>query len=251
MTSRDILQEAKRRFIDEIESRKDGCKDLSDEVIVSGPLSPKDAIGETGRDDFPILRKKEVLMQAVYKGSSGQAFTAIAGNFQGSLGEVMDLPLKSTFERAVFVSTMNAVLRSLGLAEKTVHCRNEGPKECSLCMMRWIKEQGAARVGLVGMQPAILEALVNALGPERVMVSDLADAGAVRCGVKVQDGMEPSEIFERCQLILITGSTIVNGTIDGLMEEASRNERRAVFYGTTIAGTAYLLNLERWCPCSA
>jgi hypothetical protein len=250
MSERDILREAKRRFIAEIESVEDECKDFSDEVVVSSPLSSRDALGDPGRDDFPLLRGKEVLMQAVYKGSSGQAFTAASGSFHGSLGEIMDLLLKSTFERAVFVSTMNAVLRSLGLAEKTVHCRNEGPKECSLCMMRWIKEQSAARVGLVGMQPAILVALVSALGPERVMVSDLADAGAVRCGVKVRDGMVPSQIFEDCQLILITGSTIVNGTIDCLMEEAFRHQRRAVFYGTTIAGAAYLLGLERWCPCS-
>jgi hypothetical protein len=50
--------------------------------------------------------------------------------------------------------------------------------------------------------------------------------------------------------MLITGSTLVNGTIDGLMESALRHQKRAVFYGTTIAGAAYLLGLERLCPCS-
>lgn len=105
-------------------------------------------------------------------------------------------------------------------------------------------------VGLMGMQPAILEALVETLGPDRVMVSDLAEAGRVCCGVVVLDGMASSEMFERCQLILMTGSTLANGTIDRLVENARQHNNRVVIYGTTIAGAAYLLGLERWCSCA-
>lgn len=88
-----------------------------------------------------------------------------------------------------------------------------------------------------------------ALGAEKVMVSDLAEAGKMRYGVIVMDSIESSQIFESCQIILITGSTLVNGTIDSLMENALRYKRRAVFYGTTItiSGAAYLLGLERLC----
>jgi uncharacterized protein (DUF4213/DUF364 family) len=250
MNEQDLLKDIRRRFIAEIESQDVVCKDLNDDVVVSGPISSREAIGEPDRDDFPLLRGKEVLMQAIYRGCAGQAFTSAPGRFQGSLGDVLDLSLQGTFERAVFVSTMNAVLRRFGLVSGTVHCKNCGPKECALCFGSWIKEQGADKVGLVGMQSAILEELVNALGPERLMVSDLAESGKVRCGLKVLDGKEPSLMFENCQLILITGSTLVNGTIDGLMETALRHERRMVFYGTTIAGAAYLLGLERLCFCS-
>ncbi len=73
------------------------------------------------------------------------------------------------------------------------------------------------------------------------MVSDLAEAGKVHCDVMVLDGMDSSEMFERCQLILMTGSTLVNGIINGLIKNAKRHKRRVVFYGTTIAGTAYLM----------
>ncbi|MGA9099139.1 MAG: DUF364 domain-containing protein [Methanotrichaceae archaeon] len=250
MNGQDLLQKAKRRFIAELESRDRGCKYLNAEVVVSSPLSSRDVIGDPGRDDFPLLRGKEVLMQAVYEGSTGQAFTAASGSFQGSLKDVLELPLKKPFERAVFISTMNAVLRHLGLVEKTVHCKNDGPKGCALRMGSWINEQGADRVGLVGLQPAILEALVDALGADRVMVSDLAEIGKVRYGVRVLDGMESAQMFENCQMILITGSTLVNGTIDGLMDNALRYERRVVFYGTTISGASYLLGLERLCFCS-
>ncbi|RQW80894.1 MAG: hypothetical protein EHM14_03130 [Methanothrix sp.] len=264
MARRDLLQEAKSRFIAELEAQSSvgGSVNLMDEVVVSRPLSAVEAIGDTGRDDFPILRGKEVLMQAVYKDSVGQAFTAAKGGFRGTLGEVLDLPLADAFERAVLVATMNAVLRHLGKVEGTIHCKNDGPKRCAAAMADWIKdqgknlskekskEQGAKKVWLVGLQPALLEALVCALGPERVLVSDLAEAGSVRCRVKILDGMKAEEIFEQCQIILITGSTLANGTIDDLMEMAEKHECRVVFYGSTIAGAAYLLGLERWCPCS-
>jgi len=71
MVKMDLLQEAKRRFCAEL-----NLEDLNCEVVVSLPLSPRDAIGDPGRDDFPILRGREVLMQAVYKGAAGQAFTS-------------------------------------------------------------------------------------------------------------------------------------------------------------------------------
>jgi uncharacterized protein (DUF4213/DUF364 family) len=249
-----MLMDARRRFISGLESCFDQSHSrigLKDTVVVSSPLSPREAIGETGRNDFPLLKGKEVLMQAVYRGSFGQAFTPAWGSFSGSLGEVLDLPLTGSFERAVLVSTMNAVLRYMGLVCGTVHCRDDGPKRCATQMALWIKEQKGERVGLVGMQPALLEALVGSLGPDKVMVSDLAEAGKVRCGVRVLDGMDSSELFEGCQIILVTGSSLVNGTLDGIMEKARRHDRRVVFYGSTISGVAYLLDLERWCPCSA
>lgn len=249
---RDLLEEAKGRFIAQLELQSNACESVSlrDELVISRPLSVSEAIGDTGRDDFPIIRGKEVLMQAVYRGAVGQAFTAASGGFRGSLGDVLEMPPDGPFERAVLVATMNAVLRYLGKIEGTVHCRDDGPGRCKASMSDWIKEQDVKRVGLVGLQPALLEALVCALGPERVMVSDLAEAGAVRCQVRVLDGMQAEKMFESCPLILMTGSTFSNGTIDDLMEAARGCNSRVVFYGSTAAGAAYLLGLERWCPCS-
>lgn len=251
MEKMDMLQESRRRFIAELETRHGTkYKDLKAEIVVSSPLSSQEAIGNPDRDDFPILRGKEVLVQAVYRGTAGQAFSADHGSFRGSLKDVLALPLESIFERAVMVATMNAVLRNFGLTGGTVHCKNTGPKECALLTEAWTAEQGIDKVGMVGLQPALLEAVVKALGPERVMVSDLAEAGQTRCSIKVLDGLDSTQIFEQCPLILITGSTLVNGTIDSLMETARQHGNRVVFFGTTIAGAAYLLGLERWCPCS-
>ena len=245
----DLLGEARRRFIVELEKHAgEDSQVLREEIVVSGPLSSCQAIGDPGRDDLPILRGKEVLVQAVYRGCAGQAFSADRGSFQGRLEDVLALPLISIFERAVLVASMNAVLNCLGLADGTVHCKDAGPRMCALSTETWIKEQGAGMVGMIGLQPAILEALVRALGKERVMVSDLAEAGQTRCGVNVLDGIENSRIFEHCPLVLITGSTIVNASIDELMMLARQHGSQVVFFGTTISGAAYLLGLTRWCP---
>jgi hypothetical protein len=78
MLKRDLLEEAKSRFIAQLESQSNVCAyvNLQGELVISRPLSVSEAIGDTGREDFPIIRGKEVLMQAVYRGAIGQAFTA-------------------------------------------------------------------------------------------------------------------------------------------------------------------------------
>ena len=252
MTSGELLEETKRRFIQLLKFQDGDAyrREMDGEVVISRPLSALEAIGDPGRDDFPIIRGKEVLMQATFKGVAGQAFTAARGDFQGTLGDVLALPLDDNFERAVFVATMNAALRYLGKIELTVHCRDDGPKKCSSLAADWLRDQEWEKVGLIGLQPAILGALVEAFGRERVMVSDLAEAGSIHSGVRVLDGLNSRKIFEQCQIILITGSTIVNGTIDDLLEQAKEHDRRVVLFGVTIAGAAYLLELESWCACS-
>ena len=131
MNECDMLIEARKRFIAKLESlskESNGRSELNDEVVVSSPLSSREAIGVLDRDDFPLLIGKEVLMQAVYRAAAGQAFTSTSGSFRASLGDVLDQPLTGTFER-VLVSTMNAVLRHFGLVNGTVHCRDDGAKK--------------------------------------------------------------------------------------------------------------------------
>ena len=44
---------------------------------------------------------------------------------------------------------------------------------------------------------------------------------------------------------LVTGTTVVNGTIEPILDLAGA---KAVFYGISIAGVARLPSLERFCP---
>jgi hypothetical protein len=66
---------------------------LNDETITitSKSLTPEEAIGITKRKDFPILTGSEVMIQAKFRNSSGQAFTDSPTCFQGSLKEISQM----------------------------------------------------------------------------------------------------------------------------------------------------------------
>jgi uncharacterized protein (DUF4213/DUF364 family) len=51
-------------------------------------------------------------------------------------------------------------------------------------------------------------------------------------------------------LILITGTTLVNGTFDQLWPLIEQDGKIAAIYGVTAAGASLLLNLPRLCPCA-
>ncbi|MFA5055894.1 MAG: hypothetical protein WC562_06985 [Dehalococcoidia bacterium] len=129
-------------------------------LIRANPLSPSQAIGNPEDEDYPLLKGKEVMIQADFLDSSGHAFTDMAGNFHGTLDEIMSMELNNNFRRAVFISTLNAVMRHLGLADKTVHCRDDEPKRCSLQLVKTIEERyGRPKIAFVGFQPGMIRAL--------------------------------------------------------------------------------------------
>lgn len=53
--------------------------------------------------------------------------------------------------------------------------------------------------------------------------------------------------FGSSDIILCTGSTVANGTINEILELAKKYNKRIIFYGTTIAGVANLFGIERFC----
>ena len=78
------------------------------------PLSPQQAIGCPQRQDFALLEGREVMIEAEFKGSFGQAFTDQPESFRGTLNDVQRLSLDSSANRSVFISTLNAVTSRLG-----------------------------------------------------------------------------------------------------------------------------------------
>lgn len=220
--------------------------------VKTRPLSPEEAIGSPGRRDYPILQGKEVVMESVFRGVRGQAFTDQPGDFDGTLEDVLDLPLETNYQRAVFISTLNALMRYLGLIERTVHCRDESPERCGEEIARWIRRNyGEVRVGLVGIQPSILDGLISEFGPQKVRATDLnpRNIGKVKGGVPIWDGRKDTgRLIAESDLILATGSAIVNDTLGDIISLAEENGKPLVLFGVTGAGVAEILSLERYCP---
>lgn len=220
---------------------------LDEEIAVTARvLSTEEAIGNPEGDDFPLQQGRERLMEAVFRGSRGQAFTDRYGDFSARLKDIVDMPLANNFRRAVFVASLNAVMRSLGRAEGTVHCRDAGPKDCAGRMAEHFSAaRPGARVGMVGFQPAMVQALGAAMDL-RVVDMDPDNIGQVRRGTLVEGPEATGDVLDWADMLAVTGTTLANGTIDQFLNAG----KPVVFFGTTIAGAAALMGWERFCACS-
>ncbi|MGI6685893.1 MAG: hypothetical protein ACOX47_14855 [Bacillota bacterium] len=78
----------------------------------------------------------------------------------------------------------------------------------------------------------------------RVLDLNKDNIGEKKCGITIEDRDMPLyEVISWADLILATGSMVTNGTILNFI-----NLKKPVFfYGTTIAGPAYLMGLHRLC----
>ncbi len=213
--------------------------------VTAAPLTVEQAIGKPEGHDFPIQKGKEKLMEARFNGAKGQAFTDTYGDYQGRLADVANLNLNEPKSLAVFVATLNAVMRDLNRTDCTVHCKDAGPKECSCRIAEHIRARhGAPKIGMVGYQPAMIGALSGSF-EMRVLDLDPDNIGQTRHGALIEGGDATDDVLAWADLLLVTGTTLANGTIDMFLGRAP-----VIFYGTTIAGAASIMGWDRFCPCS-
>lgn len=258
------------------------------EVVTARPLAPDEAIGSPTRRDFPLLKAKEVMIQARFRDSSGQAYTDMPAPFQGRLADVVALPLRSNYERAVFVATCNAVMRHLGLVDHTIHCRDNEPEECARLLRERVKQLTAGRASRgvggagsrcgtaatqldgrtddrdedasgSGQRPALPRVAIIGLQP--AIVRALAGAGCFQ--VRVTD-MDPANIGGARKGVTVESAgrnpeviswadlVLSTGTVlaNGTADGllAVLNGKPIIFYGVTAAGPARLMGYERFCP---
>lgn len=246
----DVLPQALDEFEDvvsELELKQESI------AIKARGLSSREAIGEPGRDDYPLAEGEEVMIQAEFQGARGQAFTDHPGEYQGSLAELLDLPVKTNYHRALRVAAMNAVLCSRELIEKTEHCQDDEPRKCAGEIVDWLEQNRPEleNLGIIGYQPAIVDECIEHYGGERVEVTDVNDNRIGRelaAGVKIQSGHDENEtLIARSDFILATGSTVINGSMDNLLEELEKAGKDYSFFGNSVASVAYLLDLPRLC----
>ena len=214
---RPILEQARERFEQLV--TKSSLPDPEIRVLVK-TLTPEEAIGRPGRRDFPITLGQERVIEAEFAGAKAHAFTDSPKEFVGQLGDVVNLPLDSNSNRAIFVGVLNAVLRYLGIIEKTLHCRDEEPEQCANEIAAFLKcKYHNATVGLVGLNPAIAESLAKGFGASKVKITDLNpdNMGKSKHGVEIWDGTTRTKhLVEASDVVLLTGTMLANDTFNAL-----------------------------------
>jgi len=235
-----IYSELKKRFQELCRQEKLLDEKVDVHALV---LTTEEAIGHPEDQDFPLQKGKERLMQAKFRGKAGQAFTDQFGDFLGSLEEILAMPLGNNYRRAIFVAALNAVLMYLGLIRGTIHCHDESPQECAGELARHIKERfGEVRVTQVGFQPRMVQE-ISSLLPLRLLDLDPDNIGVKKFGVVVEDPEKTADALKWADVLLVTGTTLVNDTIGQFLLD-----KPVIFYGTTVAGAAYLMGWDRFCP---
>lgn len=235
----DAFSRMKIKFFDLIEENQLGSVPVRVNVR---SLKPGEAIGNPEDRDYPLIKGRERLLEAEILGSRGQAFTDTTGSFCGALKDVALLQLDGNRSRAIFIAALNALMRHLGLIEKTIHCKDASPPLCASELVKHIQENfGNPRVAMIGFQPRMAQALAKTFAL-RVTDLDEDNIGQTKFGVLIEGPEQTPKNIEWCDLALVTGSTISNGTICDL------SSKPTLFFGVTIAGPALLLGLNRYCP---
>lgn len=211
-------------------------------VVSARALSAKEAIGEPDRDDYPILKGKEVIVEAAFRQSRGHAFTDMPAKFEGSVRDVIKLPLENNSQRAIFIATLNAVMRELGLITGTVHCKDKEPADCAEELVAFVRERfGSPRIAFVGFQPAMIERLSKVF-EMRVLDLDEDNIGKKKFGITIEGSDATEDVLGWSDMIIATGSTCVNGTITRFI-----GKKPVVFFGVSVAGAAKICGFDRYC----
>jgi len=214
-------------------------------VISARTLTPEEAIGNPECKDFPLLKGREVMVEAVFREEKGQAYTDMPGEFTGSIRELLSLPLENNFQRAMFVAGLNAIMRYYGRISKTIHCRHQEPAICASQLPDYIsKLYGKPKIAFIGFQPAMIDKLRHSF-ELRVVDLDEDNVGEEKFGLTIEGPEKTEEVLSWGDIILATGSTSVNATADRFI-----HDKLVIFYGVTIAGMAAIHKLQRYCPCA-
>lgn len=246
-----ILEEAVERFRKIVEKNNLLNSPVN---IKMQPLKPSEVIGKPMREGYLLLKGREVLIEANFLNAKGQAFTDEPSNFEGTIKNVLDLPLTNNRNRAVIVAAINALLRHLNEVSGTIHCTDEESKECAREMAERLYNRWGEHltVGIIGLQPAIASAMIKRFSRGNIQITDLNsdNIGKDFEGVTILDGKKyTNRVVANNFLALVAGSVVVNKAIDDILKTSKQNNKNriVIFFGTTIAGVDKLMNLRRMC----
>ncbi len=211
--------------------------------VNSKVLSKDEAIGKPEHDDYPLLKGRESLVESNYCNSKGAAYSDMCGSYEGLINDIVNMELTNNFKRAIFISTINAVLKHLGLIEKTEHCRNEGPVNCAKKLKDFILSLNSnPKILLIGYQPRFAETLTENF-KTRIIDLDTKNIGRTINNVSIESEDRTESAIKWADILFVTSSSFINGTAEKFIV----SDKKVIFYGVSGAGPTHLLDLNRYC----
>ena len=193
------------------------------------------------------------LIKARVAGGVGHAAIDSPAHFRASLRGVISMSLASDFERCVFLATVNAACRALGLLNKSLRCDDAGARRCPAEIVRQTGKDRPKSVGLFGFEASLLEMLVRTFGGRHVACVD-ADPeliGARNWGVDIWDAHDrAADLVDRSEFLMINTTCFVNASADEIVRLIWDKGCPYRFFGITGAGATKLLKMHWVCPFS-
>jgi uncharacterized protein (DUF4213/DUF364 family) len=199
--------------------------------------------------EYALMRGREFIEHCAVKGFCGQAFTDKPQECRMKMAEIVKLNLDDATNRALFFSALNAVMSYCGEIGGAIHCIREEAEKCGEMMAEEIlKNHGKIRVVHIGYQPGHVKALSKVFSELYVTDMNAENIGKTKFGVKILDASMNKEIISKADLVLITGSSLINGTLFKLLEWCEKFNVKCMLYGITAMGAAKLLKLKIFRP---
>ena len=208
-------------------------------------------------NEYALIRGPEILLTCRIEGVKGQAFTIAPKHYEGELGDILSIDLSNLFNRGIFYATINALTKLAGLIDKSVHCSKDKPVKCSELLVQAIREKyGLSKKILhIGYHPGHVKELALFLR-NNLIVTDLTSnlIWSRKYDIMIYDGLINTQLVGLTDIILLTGSSIVNNTMWDILEKAILLNKKVVIYGVSAIGGITLLrrkiplDIEVFCP---
>lgn len=230
--------------------------DLGEEVICSYMTGLDLGLRDK---DYPLIRGPEILLTCNVLDCTGQAFTVVPRNYRGKLADIFRLNLSDPVNLGIFYATCNALLKKLGVVDRSSHCINDEPKLCGKLLTRNLFMDYGSNITIlhIGYHPGHIHELYQVF-KDHLLITDLRHdiVWRYKSNRLIYDGIGNDVYIGIADIVLVTGSSIVNNTFWDIISRAILLRKKIMVYGITGYGISKLikkiigLEINTFCPLS-
>jgi len=209
--------------------------------------------------DYALIRGPEILLTCNVLGYYGQAFTVAPRNYRGKLLDVFKMDLSSIYNRGIFYAILNALLRKIGIINRSCHCTGNEAELCGKVLVNHIVEKHGLGIRIlhIGYHPSHVHELYHVFR-DNLLITDLREdiIWKIKNGRTIYDGTGNDVYIRNVDVVLVTGSSIINDTFWNIISSSIIGNAKVIMYGITGLGASRLIQklipikIETFCPFS-